>query len=91
MKRGWDQGYFLLRRLAKVYAEVSLTVLAYNLRWVLNVADMPQLLASLGSGWQDAPTRHLGIQFFRRDRVAYACQLSPRKESPVRWDQNSFM
>jgi hypothetical protein len=43
-----------MRRLAKVYAEVSLTVLAYNLRRVLNVADMPRLLASLGSYWQGA-------------------------------------
>jgi Transposase DDE domain len=47
MKRGWDQGYFLMRGLAKVRAEFSLTVLAYNLRRVLNLVDMPRLLASL--------------------------------------------
>jgi hypothetical protein len=48
MKRGWDRGYFLMRGLAKVRAEFSLTVLAYNLRRVLNLVAMPQLLASLG-------------------------------------------
>jgi hypothetical protein len=48
MKRGWDQGYFLMRGLAKVRAECSVTVLAYNLRRVLNLVAMPQLLASLG-------------------------------------------
>jgi Transposase DDE domain len=48
MKRGWDQGYFLMRGLAKVRAEFSLTVLAYNLRRVLNLVDVPRLLASLG-------------------------------------------
>jgi transposase len=55
MKRGWDQGYFLMRGLAKVRAEFSLTVLAYNLRRVLNLVDMPRLLASLSRGWQGAP------------------------------------
>jgi Transposase DDE domain len=45
MKRGWDQGYFLMRGLAKVRAEFSLTVLAYNLRRALTLLDMPQLLA----------------------------------------------
>jgi hypothetical protein len=48
MKRGWDQGYFLMRGLAKVRTEFSLTVLAYNLRRVLNLVAMPRLLASLG-------------------------------------------
>jgi hypothetical protein len=48
MKRGWDQGDFLMRGLAKVRTEFSLTVLAYHLRRVLNLVAMPRLLASLG-------------------------------------------
>lgn len=48
MKRGWDQGYFLMRGLARVRAEFSLTVLAYNLRRVLNLVAMTRLLASFG-------------------------------------------
>jgi hypothetical protein len=48
MKRSWNQGYFLMRGLAKVRAEFSLTVLAYNLRRLLNLVDMPRLLASFG-------------------------------------------
>jgi hypothetical protein len=48
MKRSWNQGYFLMRGLAKVRAEFSLTVLADHLRRVLNLVDMPRLLASLG-------------------------------------------
>jgi hypothetical protein len=48
MKRGWDQGYFLMRGLAQVRAECSLTVFADNLRRVLNLVDMPRLLTSLG-------------------------------------------
>jgi hypothetical protein len=54
-KRSWHQGYCLMRGLAKVRAECSLTVLADNLRRVLNLVDMPRLLASLGSGWEGAP------------------------------------
>jgi transposase len=48
MKRWWDAGYFLLRGLEKVRTEFSLTVLAYNLRRVLNLIEMPRLLAALG-------------------------------------------
>jgi hypothetical protein len=55
IKRGWAQGYCLRRGLAKVRAAFSLTVLADNLRRVLNLVDMPRLLASLGSGWQGVP------------------------------------
>jgi len=48
MKRGWDHGYFLMRGLEKVRTEFSLTVLAYNLRRVLNLIELPRLLATLG-------------------------------------------
>ena len=47
MKRGMDQGYFLLRGLEKVKAEFSLTVLAYNLKRVMRIVGVPQLLAAL--------------------------------------------
>ena len=45
MKRGMDQGYFLLKTLRKV--EFSLTVLAYNLKRVLNLVSVPRLLEAL--------------------------------------------
>jgi transposase len=48
MKRAWDYGYFLMRGLEKVRTEFSLTVLAYNLRRVLNLVEMPRLIAALG-------------------------------------------
>jgi transposase len=48
MKRWWDHGYFLMRGLEKVRTEFSLTVLAYNLRRVLNLIEMPRLMAALG-------------------------------------------
>jgi transposase len=48
MKRWWDAGYFLMRGLEKVRTEFSLTVLAYNLRRVLNLVEMPRLIAALG-------------------------------------------
>ena len=47
MKRGMSQGYFLLRGLAKVRAAFSLTVLAYNLRRVINIVGIPRLMAAL--------------------------------------------
>jgi hypothetical protein len=54
MQRRWHQDYFLMRGLAKVRAEFSLTVLADHLRRVLNRVAMPRLLASLGYDWQGA-------------------------------------
>lgn len=47
MKRAMDQGYFLLRGLPKVRGEFSLTVLAYNLKRVLNLVGVPRLLEAL--------------------------------------------
>ncbi len=47
MKRAMDQGYFLLKGLTKVRGEFSLTVLAYNLKRVLNLVGVPQLLAAV--------------------------------------------
>ena len=49
-KRGMDQGYFLLKGLRKVRGEFSLTVLAYNLKRVLNVVGVPRLIEALASG-----------------------------------------
>ena len=47
MKRAMDQSYFLLKGLRKVRGEFSLTVLAYNLKRVLNLVGVPQLLDAL--------------------------------------------
>jgi hypothetical protein len=48
MKRGMDQGYFLLRGLQKVRAEFSLTVLAYNLKRVITLVGVPKMITALG-------------------------------------------
>jgi Transposase DDE domain len=48
MKRWWVQGFFLTRGLEKARTEFSLTVLAYNLRRVLNIVGIPRLMAALG-------------------------------------------
>ena len=37
IKRAMNQGYFLMRGLTKVRAEMSLTILAYNLKRVINI------------------------------------------------------
>jgi len=48
MKRWWEAGYCLMRGLEKGRTAFSLTVLAYNLRRVVNLVDMPRRLAALG-------------------------------------------
>ena len=47
MKRGMDQGYFLLKSLRKVRGEFSLTALAYNLKRVFTIVGVPRLLEAL--------------------------------------------
>ena len=47
IKRTWNQEYFLLRGLAKVRTEASLTVLAYNMRRAMTVLGVPGLMRHL--------------------------------------------
>jgi hypothetical protein len=57
MNRGGDQGSCLMRGVARVRPECSLTVLADHLRRVLHLVAMTRLLASFGSGGQGGPMR----------------------------------
>jgi Transposase DDE domain len=50
MKRGMQQGDFLMRGLQKVSAEMSLTVLAYNLKRVFTIMGVRKLLDALRDG-----------------------------------------
>jgi hypothetical protein len=44
-----NQGAFLMRGLAKVRAESSLTALAYDLRRVLNIVRFAELMAAVAA------------------------------------------
>lgn len=48
MKRGMNSGYFLMRGIKKVAAEMSLTVLAYNIRRVINILGVGKMLEAVG-------------------------------------------
>ena len=47
IKRSMDQGYFLTRRLGNVRTEMSLTMLAYNMKRVIGLKGTEQLLVAL--------------------------------------------
>ena len=47
IKREMDQGYFLMRGKKKVTTETSLTVLAYNLKRVINIMGVEKMIASM--------------------------------------------
>jgi hypothetical protein len=47
MKRGMNQGYFLMKGLAKVGTEISLTVLSYNIKRVLNILGVRQMIEAV--------------------------------------------
>ncbi len=47
MKHWMDQGYFLMRGIEKVTGEMSLTALCYNIKRVLNIFDVKELIANL--------------------------------------------
>ena len=42
-----DQGYFLMRGLEKVRAEMSLSALAYNIKRVINILGIPKMIQAL--------------------------------------------
>jgi transposase len=46
LKRGMNQGYFLCRGFIKVKAEMSLSVLAYNLKRVVNIIGIEAMIAA---------------------------------------------
>ena len=45
MKRAFNQGYLLLKGLRKVKGEVGFTMLAYNMRRVINILGVGALIA----------------------------------------------
>ncbi|XGW00924.1 MAG: transposase (plasmid) [Leptolyngbya sp. BL-A-14] len=49
LKRGMQQGYFLCRGLTKVRGEMSLSILAYNLKRVFNILGVEPMLAALAA------------------------------------------
>lgn len=57
--RNWGHDRFLMKGLEKVRAEFSLSCLTYNLRRVLNLVQMPALLAAVAAG--GFPTGAVGV------------------------------
>jgi transposase len=47
IKRAMNQGYFLMRGLTKVGAETSLTILAYNLKRVINILGVRKMMEAV--------------------------------------------
>ena len=47
IKRAWNQGYFLTKGLESVNAEMSLTVLAYNLKRAIRILGVPRMVEAL--------------------------------------------
>ena len=48
IKRSMGQGYFLMRGKAKVGTEMTLTVMAYNLKRAINIMGVKKMLEALG-------------------------------------------
>jgi transposase len=48
MKRGMNSGYFLMRGIKKVAAEMSLTVLGYNIKRVINILGVQKMIEAVG-------------------------------------------
>jgi transposase len=48
MKRGMNSGYYLMRGIKKVAAEMSLTVLAYNIKRVVNILGVRKMIEAVG-------------------------------------------
>lgn len=49
IKRAFNQGYMLLKRLPKVGAEISLTMLAYDITRVINIVGVKKLMEEMAT------------------------------------------
>jgi len=47
IKRAWNQSYFLIKGLESVNAEMSLTVLAYNIKRAIQILGVPRMMKAL--------------------------------------------
>ena len=47
LKRAWNQGYFLTKGLQSVNVEMSLSVLAYNLKRAIKILGVPRMIEAL--------------------------------------------
>jgi hypothetical protein len=47
IKRNMNQGYFLMRGLSKVRTEMNLTVVAYNMKRVMNIPGVKRMVQAL--------------------------------------------
>jgi hypothetical protein len=47
IKHHWDQGHFLMRKLPNVGSEMSLSVLAYNLKRTIQILGIPKMMEAL--------------------------------------------
>jgi hypothetical protein len=47
MKRGMNQAYFLLKGINKVAGEMSLTVMAYNIKRVLSIVGVQEMIRAV--------------------------------------------
>src|SRR5665811_189436 len=50
IKRGFNQGYLLLKGLRKVGGEMGLTMIAYNMQRVINILGMDKLMGFMNNG-----------------------------------------
>ncbi len=57
MKRAFNQGYTLMKGMDKVGAELSLTVLTYNIKRVINIIGMDKLIEAVGAMNKTSPVK----------------------------------
>jgi len=69
LKRAMGHGYFLTRGLPKGSAEISLSVLAYNMKRVLNIMGGKKLMEAVMA--MEKPVRSFLNSFYRTYRQNY--------------------
>lgn len=85
IKHWMNHGSFLMRGKQKVAAEVSMSVLVYNIKRVLNIVGVPRLLAELS---QLSANLFLGLIYFLRVSLRLTSKTTPtsaKKIALYRW------
>lgn len=79
MKRGFNQGYMLLKGKEKVSAEISLTVLSYNIKRVLNIIGLDRLKEAVFMG----VTHKNNIINGAKERLSYTLRFLCKKINKI--------
>lgn len=81
LKRAMGHGYFLTRGIERVSGEMSISVLAYNMKRVLTIMGTKKLMEAVGA--MQKPAQHFFALFWQIWRKQYPLKIYPQQFTAI--------